>query len=440
MQQESTQGVLAQPQRRIFYGWWIVAIGCIQDAVKGGTFNTGFSLYFLPVLNELHLSRAATSLPFSLAKLEAALAGPILGYLIDRFDLRVMMAVGTTMAGLGFVLLAYTQSYLTFLLVFIGLLSMGFQVGFNHSSMAAVNNWFRAKRGLAMSILQTGQAIGGVVLFPLVALAVLKLGWRSAALLSGGVVFLMLPLALLIRRSPESMGLLPDGERQPYPTRTGAAARHRRPARDLVELTTREALRTSSFWLVAAFHSLRNIPYAGVTVHLVPLLVWKGLDESTAAFFVVLMSFSSIVVRPLTGWLGDRWSKQKIGATGVLLGGFGLGVLLWSNGDFWHMTVFVILFSFADSVNSMTWALVGDFFGRKNFATIRGWIGMFQSFATMPAAVFTGWVYDRTHSYSAVLIPFIVLYGLAALVLLKASPPKNSGQWSVEGMSFPTDH
>jgi len=322
------------------------------------------------------------------------------------------------------VLLAYTHSYLTFVLVFIGLLSMGFQMGFNQGSMAAVNYWFHARRGLAMSILQTGQAIGGVIFFPLVALAVLRLGWRSAAMISGGVVFLMIPLVLLIRRSPESMGLLPDGEHQPHPTPAGIAARPRRPPRDVVELTTREALRTSSFWLIASFHSLRNLPYGAVTVHLVPLLVWKGLDESTAAFFVGFMSFCAVVVRPLTGWLGDRWSKQKIGATGVLLGGCGLSVLLCSNGALWQITLFVILFSFSDSVNSVTWALVGDFFGRKNFATIRGWIGMFQSLATMPAAVFTGWIYDQTQSYTAALIPFVLLYWLAALALWKASPPQ----------------
>ena len=92
---------------------------------------------------------------------------------------------------------------------------------------------------------------------------------------------------------------------------------------------------------------MRNIPYAGVTVHLVPLLVWKGFDESTAAFFVGLMSFSAAIVRPLTGWLGDSWSKQKIGATGVILGGLGLSVLVFSSGGFWHMVLFVTLFSFA---------------------------------------------------------------------------------------------
>src|SRR3989442_11589606 len=118
---------LSQSPGRLFYGWWIVIIGCVQDAVKGGTFNTGFTLYFLPVLTELHLSRAATSLPFSLAKLESALEGPLVGYLIDRFDVRVMLVVGTTLAGLGFVLLSFTQSYVLFVLVFIGPLSVAFK-------------------------------------------------------------------------------------------------------------------------------------------------------------------------------------------------------------------------------------------------------------------------------------------------------------------------
>jgi sugar phosphate permease len=425
MKQKGAQGD-REGHRGLFYGWWIVIIGCIQDAVKGGTFNTGFTLYFLPVLTELHLSRAATSLPFSLAKLESAIEGPLVGYLIDRFDPRVMMVVGTILAGLGFVLLSFTHSYLFFLLVFMGPLTLGFQAGFNHASMAAVNHWFLRKRGLAMAIVQTGQAIGGVVIFPLVALAVLKLGWRQAAFLSGVLVLLMLPIVLLIRRTPESMGLLPDGEpRAPYdPSVVAAVPVHR--LRRTEEFTAREALRTSSFWLLAAFHGLRNVPYGGVSVHLVPLLVWKGLDQPTAAFFVGLMAFSTVIVRPLTGWLGDRWSKQKIGAMGVILGGLGLVVLTYSDGALWHIVFFVILFSFGDAINSVTWALVGDFFGRKQFATIRGWIGMIQSLVSMPAAVFTGWVYDQTQSYASALILFIVVYGLAALVLCQASHPKTA--------------
>ena len=406
---------------RLFYGWWIVLIGCVQDAVKGGTFNTGFTLYFLPVLTELHLSRAATSLPFSLAKLESALEGPLVGYLIDRFDVRVMLVVGTLLAGLGFLLLSFVHSYVLFVLVFIGPLTVGFQSGFNQATMAAVNHWFRRKRGLAMSIVQTGQAIGGVLIFPLVALAVLRLGWRPAAFLSGLVVLLLLPLVLLVRRSPESMGLLPDGERRAL---SGAALRSPPRIEDAVEFTAREALRTPTFWVLAAFHGLRNVPYSGVSVHLVPLLVWRGLDEATAAFFVGLTALSTVVVRPLTGWLGDQHSKQKIGALGVLLGALGLVVLMYSDGALWPMVFFAILFSFGDGINSVTWALVGDCFGRTHFATIRGWISMFQSFASMPAAVFTGWIYDQTQSYTQALLAFIVCYGVAGLILCLVPSPK----------------
>ncbi|PYM11626.1 MAG: hypothetical protein DMD81_26355 [Candidatus Rokuibacteriota bacterium] len=432
---------LSRSPGRLFYGWRIVIVGCILDAVKGGTYNTGLTLYFLPVLNELNLTRAATSLPFSLAKLESALGGPVAGYLIDRFDLRVMMLAGTLMAGLGFVLLAFTHSYLFFVLVFVGPVTTGFQLGFNQATLAAVNHWFRRKRGLAMSIVQTGQSIGGVVIVPLVALTVLTLGWRAAAFASGVVVLLLVPLVFLMRGSPESMGLLPDGERRPaLDTSRATPALHVSPD-DPNEFTASEALRTQAFWLLAAFHSLRNVPYSGVTVHLVPLLVWKGLDEPRAALFVGLTAFCTVIVRPLTGWLGDRKSKQAIGAAGVFLGALGLAVLTYGGASFWALLVFAILFSFGDSINSVTWALVGDFYGRSHFATIRGWISMLQSVASVPAAVFTGWVYDRTHSYTYALLPFIIAYALAGLVLCRLPAPERPARRAVgdRALEVPSD-
>ena len=404
---------LSQSPHRLFYGWWIVIIGCVLDAVKGGTYNTGFTLYFLPVLNEMQLSRAATSLPFSLAKLESTLAGPLAGYLIDRFDIRVMLAVGTAMAGIGFVLLSFTHSYWMFLLVFIGPVTTGFQLGFNHAALAAVNHWFRRKRGLAMAIVQTGQSIGGVLILPLVALAVLTLGWRAAALFSGIAVLLLFPLAFLVHRNPESMGLLPDGERRP----PDGALEWTPAASEGHEYTTREAVRTPTFWWLAAFHGLRNVPYSGVTVHLVPLLVWKGLDQPMAAFFVGLTAFATVIVRPLTGWLGDRQSKRRIGSWGVFLGAAGLVVLACSDGSVWSLVVFAVLFAFGDGINSVTWALVGDCFGRVHFATIRGWIGMLQSLASMPAAVLTGFIYDHTESYTWALVVFVICYCASGVVL-----------------------
>jgi len=387
----------------------------------------------------MRLSRAATSLPFSLAKLESTLAGPLAGYLIDRFDVRVMLVIGTLLAGLGFVLLSFTQSYFFFLLVFIGPVTTGFQLGFNHATLAAVNHWFRRKRGLAMAVVQTGQAIGGVVILPLVAFLVLTFGWRAAALASGIVVLMLLPLAFLVRRSPESMGLLPDGARSASRASPAEARERVHPTDDANEFTTREALRTPTFWLLASFHSLRNIPYSAVTVHLVPLLVWKGLDQTSAAVFVGLVALSTVIVRPLTGWLGDRRSKQTIGTIGVLLGALGIAVLTYSEGAMWALVAFAVLFSFGDAVNSVTWALVGDCFGRASFATIRGWIGMVQSIASMPAAVFMGWVYDRTQSYTYALIPLVVAYAVSGLILWRLPLPEPPTRFRVRAAAVRQD-
>jgi nitrate/nitrite transporter NarK len=219
------------------------------------------------------------------------------------------------------------------------------------------------------------------------------------------------------------MGLLPDGERRALQERPAEVAA-RPPAPDGPEFTAREALRTPIFWLLATFHGLRNIPYSAVTVHLVPLLVWKGVDQPTAAFFVGLTAFCTVIVRPLTGWLGDRQSKQKIGALGVLLGAAGLAVLTYSDGSVLALSLFAILFAFGDGINSVTWALVGDCFGRAHFASIRGWIGTLQSFASMPAAVVTGWIYDQTQSYTYALIPLMVSYCAAALILWRLPRPE----------------
>jgi nitrate/nitrite transporter NarK len=138
-------------------------------------------------------------------------------------------------------------------------------------------------------------------------------------------------------------------------------------------------------------------------------------------------------VRPLTGWLGDRQSKQRIGAIGVLLGALGLVVLAYSDGALWPIVVFAILFAFGDGINSVTWALVGDCFGRSHFGAIRGWISMCQSFASMPAAVLTGWIYDQTQSYAYALIGFIICYAVAGLILWRLPHPKRPTRLAAGG-------
>ena len=278
----SLHGWLPRPPS-VFYGWWIVAISLIVDAVKHGTFQRGFSIYFLPIQTELGISRATYSLAETLGRLEGGIQGPVVGYLIDRLGPGAMMAASGAISGLGFILLSYTHSYLAFLLIYVGLLSVASRAGYNNASIPAVNQWFRRKRSLAMAIVSTGQGLGCGALTPLVALLVFGLGWRASARISGlTILAVVVPLSLLVRRSPESMGLLPDGMRAEAPPGRAAPPpfpRARRSQRVMaapaapgpatvgtpidqlatdVDFTAMEAMRTVSYWLFVLAVGLRN--------------------------------------------------------------------------------------------------------------------------------------------------------------------------------------
>ncbi|MDP6548930.1 MAG: MFS transporter [Dehalococcoidia bacterium] len=428
----------------IFYGWWIVAAGSILNALGGGTYWMGFSVYFLPVTKALELSRAQTSFAYGLGRLEGGLEGPLAGYLVDRLGPRTMIAFGGLLAGTGFILLSLTHSFSTFLLVYVGVLAMGMNAGFNHGIMAAVNQWFVRRKGLAMSFATMGISIGGAVVTPAVAFLVLTMGWRTGAMISGIVLIAaVMPLSLVFRRSPETMGLLPDGDRVPpiaavSPLGTSSERFERHVT--AVDFTTKEALKTPTYWLLALAMGLRIAAHTGVFVHLVPLMVWRGQSEATGAFVVAFTAFTTIPLRVGLGWVGDKWAKQKVCALTMLLGTVSLVVLLASGGALWQLLIFAALFAFAEGVSGVSWSLIGDYFGRKSFATLRGGVTTVHSILSMGVPVFAGWVYDTSGSYYWALIPIVVLYLLAAAMfwnLPKARLPRRLTDPSADAFAAP---
>ena len=65
--------------------------------------------------------------------------------------------------------------------------------------------------------------------------------------------------------------------------------------------------------------------------------------------------------------------------------------------------VFTILFTFMEAIFRVGWATVGDFFGRKSFATIRGTMSFFYLWGPALGPVITGAIYDRYHSYAPMM-------------------------------------
>src|SRR3989304_2033885 len=89
-------------RRGIFYGWWVVLSTAMVTLYWAGTFFYGFTAFFDPIIAEFGWSRAVTASAFSIQRFEGGVAGPIVGFLVDRLGPRKLMLFGSVVAGLGF--------------------------------------------------------------------------------------------------------------------------------------------------------------------------------------------------------------------------------------------------------------------------------------------------------------------------------------------------
>ncbi len=237
-QEESNQArETGEQPRGMHRGWWIVVASGVFHGLFGGLYHTGISVYFLPLIRDFQISRTTLSLAFSLRTLEGGIEGPLAGYMVDRFGPRSVIVFGVIVGGLGFMLLAATRSYPMFLLVFLGLLTVGFSTPF-HGMAYSINQWFRRRLGIAMSLAAAGSAIGGFLLTPAVAWVVLNddLGWRWAAVISGLILLIVgPPLAIAYRKPTEAEAAADEAP----PVRAGATAAEPTPVYPAV--TPREA-------------------------------------------------------------------------------------------------------------------------------------------------------------------------------------------------------
>jgi MFS family permease len=407
----------------LFYGWRMIAAGSAIRMLGGGFHLYGFTIFFLPITNELGLSRAATSLVFSLARAEGAIEGPLAGYVIDRYGPRPMMLAGILLSGLGYMLLGTVHSYTAFLVVYLGIISLGFSAGFMHSPMVLANSWFIKRRALAMTLISSAIGIGGTLITPLLAFAVQTWGWRMGAFIAGiGLLLAGIPVALTVKPSPETMGLVPDGapDTSQFRTEVSGAPVGRGPE---TEFTFRQALRTAAFWQLILATTTRVGVYNAITVHFVPIMVWRGASEPRAAAMLAATALMSLPSHLLVGWIADRVNKPALMAACMFIGAAAVAVLAYGDGE-WSLWLFTLLFTFVEAIFPVGWATVGDFFGRKHFATIRGSMSFFYLWGPALGPVITGYVYDLHQSYAPLMSAYIATSIVAGLLYASLRPPK----------------
>ena len=405
-----------------FYGWVVLGCLCCAGFSRQGGATATFSVFVEPLTREFGWSRTAVSGAASLGGLLAALLSPLIGPALDRHGSRAALCLAILGTGAATLLLSLTPSLFVFYLLFC-IARLNWASPFELGIYSTLNNWFVARRPLANSVAMVAQ-MAGLVAMPLVAqLAMRSYGWRAGWIAVGAAVLAVgfLPVWLFLVRRPEDLGLSPDG---------AAAVPAAEPRRGLlvphVETTfsRRQAVRTGAFWLLLGYTVLVYPVQAGVSLHQAANLIEHGVTPTLAASIVSLFSLASGIASALCGLmpralpvrypmaLGGVFltlgcmamigiASATQGAVAAALFGLGIGVML--------------------TLLPVAWA---DYFGRTNYAAIRGLALSAQVLAQAAGPLASGLLHDWTGGYRLSLECFAVLSFLSILAALAARRPR----------------
>src|ERR1700752_4195542 len=181
--------------------------------------RAAFSLFSPPILSEFGWERGVTAGAFSFGFVVSGAVSPLIGRLMDRGGPRAVMELGVVLMG-GGLLLAPLTTAPWHLYITIGVMVGAGSVCLGYSGQSLfLPNWFIRRRGLAIGIAFAGVGIGSITLLPWVQHLIAQKGWRTACTAMGLMVLIVLaPINLLLRKRPEDIGLLPDGEAAPSAT------------------------------------------------------------------------------------------------------------------------------------------------------------------------------------------------------------------------------
>lgn len=389
---------------KIFYGWWIVlSIALITFWMSG--YYWSFTTFVKPISEEFGWSIFLISLATSFRSVEMGILAPITGILTDRYGPRRVVFFSGFMGGLGFILMSQINSLPMY--YFASIVAAIASSGLSQSVLStAVANWFHKKVGKATGIAIIGYGAGGI-LMPVVVWLTATYGWRQSFMLLGISTWLtVLPLSLVLRHRPEKYGYLPDGE-SPENVVSNAVA-NSLPTAKSPDMSTREALKTATFWLFATMFAIYFMMVSTVTLHIMPRLDNAGITVATASLLTMSIPLFSVVGRVFFGWLGDILPKKLLLAFVFFMAATGL-VFFMVGKELWQFALFTTIFGVAyGGLATLRSAVLRDYFGRTALGSIHGWITAIMTLGSMIGPALAGYIYDRTGDYQIAWIILIV--------------------------------
>ncbi|MBN8281073.1 MAG: MFS transporter [Gammaproteobacteria bacterium] len=413
---------------RIFYGWY-VALACGLGLACGlaSVITATFSIFLGPLRAEFGWTPSETFTGLLLVTAAVTVAAPFVGSLVDRFGAKRMILAGFLLEGLVIASFAtQTASLATFYARYIALAILG--LGTTHVAFARVISvWFDRRRGLALGLALAGLGLGGIAWPLLSQWAITNWGWRVAYLVVAFAVAAvgMLSIGLVVRESPAVMGLRPDGDEVP----AGKAAATAVPP----GFTLAETMRQPHFWLMLAAFLLIGVAVQSLILHLVPLLVLRGVEPMRAAQAQSLVAAALIVGRVAAGMLMDRFFAPRV-AIAFLVGPV-VGLILLASGASGTAALLAGMLTglAAGAEVDVTAYLASRYFGLRYFSRTYAWFYSAYSAGAGLGPLITARAVETSGDYTGILYVHAALLVVAALMLARLKPFPNWGQAPISG-------
>jgi len=417
-----------KPTRMFFYGYVVLAI-CFGAMVAGYMCRNTFSVFYPAIVEEFAWSRSNTALIYSINILVYGMVAPFAGRLADRFRPRYVLATGAFVTGLGITLCSLASERWQFYLLYGVISAIGFSIAGWVPVATLLTNWFMRRRGLVFGVLGAGFGLSIVGAFA-AQYAILSLGWRTAYVIMGLFVAVIIPPACIhvIRRYPADMGLYPDGVSATEWLEQEARAAEIRAASpaSVRDWTLRDALKARRFWLLfLIWICTMGITEQVVISQQVFFYLDAGYSPLTAATFYAIFGLS-MAAGNLFGSFSDRVGREHLSMPSFLLclALTGLLFLMRDATTPWLPFLFALGFGFSfGALSCVLNATVADIFHGAHYGSIAGMLVFGFAIGGCISPWLSGLLYDLSggHTYTYSLI---VVAQLASIIMYRQVVPK----------------
>ncbi len=366
--------------------------------VFGSGYNTA-GVFFTPLLDHFGWTRAQLSLLQTTLALAAGLVVPLVGWLLDRLEARVVIVAGAACTGIGFLLASRADAFVPMVAAYV-LVGVGLGAATLLPVSLVVANWFGARRGLALGLAMGGTSAGGMVMTLVASRAIEHGGWRDGYLALALPIFvIVIPLvATTVRTRPAA----------------GAGSTVAEAASALPGLEVSAALRVRSFWLIGLAQFSFAFAASGTNLHAIPYFMGIGYGAARAALLMSLVLGIAGAGKLGMGLLADRIGARRALVLNFVLCTGGMVSLLFA-ADAAAAAVFLVVYGLTVGAPLTLVPLVmADSLGLRRFGSLSGLLGLFNILGASAGPVVAGRIFDVTGGYAPAFEAFALALVLGA--------------------------